>query len=256
MGWTDAEKLQLKQDVTQARGQFGPWHEGLLRFHPDLLKRVHQFVKAAEGDAVVPEKLRHLIWLAADAAVTHLYPRGIGIHARRALEHGATREELIEALEIACVVTARSYEIGLPILMEELAAANAVDTPPAQPLTKAQAAVRARFIDATGGCPDWIDTAFRMAPDYTAMLLELAYGQPEGGALDSKSRELIYIGVCACPAVLDADGIRRHIRRAIALGTTAGELREVLQLASGIGIHPLSVGIPAMAEQLEGGAAR
>ena len=75
-------------------------------------------------------------------------------------------------------------------------------------------------------------------------MLAMTHAQPETGMLDPKSREILFLAIHSCPATLDAEAIRRHIRRCLELGATAEELLEVLQYSSGIGIHAFSTGIP------------
>ena len=44
--------------------------------------------------------------------------------------------------------------------------------------------------------------------------------------------------------------MRKHIRRAIALGATRNEIMEVLELVSILGMHTISMGVPVLVDEL------
>jgi alkylhydroperoxidase/carboxymuconolactone decarboxylase family protein YurZ len=57
-------------------------------------------------------------------AATHLYVLGLRQHIRNALGYGASRAELMEVIEIASTLGIHAANVGVPILAEELAAAQ------------------------------------------------------------------------------------------------------------------------------------
>ncbi|CDX58844.1 hypothetical protein MPL1032_240283 [Mesorhizobium plurifarium] len=106
----DPFRRKVKDEVLAARrGPFGGWWEDLLEVDPHLLLRVHRQMAVAESGPL-PKSFRHLILATVDSVVTHLYPRGIGVHARVAIEHGASLRQVVEALEISAFVSNRSRE--------------------------------------------------------------------------------------------------------------------------------------------------
>jgi alkylhydroperoxidase/carboxymuconolactone decarboxylase family protein YurZ len=70
------------------------------------------------------------------------------------------------------------------------------------------------------------------------------------GALDPKTWELIAIAVDAACTHLYAPGVRRHIRRALELGATPGEIAAVLEAVAVLGIHSCALGFPILAEEM------
>lgn len=70
------------------------------------------------------------------------------------------------------------------------------------------------------------------------------------GVLDAKTIEFIAIAVDASCTHLYAPGVRRHIRKALALGATPQEITAVLQCVSVLGIHTMSLGAPILLEEL------
>lgn len=69
-------------------------------------------------------KMKELIYIAIDAATTHLYEPGLRQHMRNALKYGATKEEIMEVLELVSVLGIHACTLGVPVLLEELAAAG------------------------------------------------------------------------------------------------------------------------------------
>ncbi len=67
-------------------------------------------------------KTVELIAIAVDASCTHLYAPGVRRHIRKALDLGATRDEIAAVLELTSVLGIHTMSLGAPILHEELAA--------------------------------------------------------------------------------------------------------------------------------------
>jgi alkylhydroperoxidase/carboxymuconolactone decarboxylase family protein YurZ len=70
---------------------------------PDLLKLVNQTSEFALADGALPGKTKLLIAMALDAA--HGAVGGVASLARQAMQAGATKEEVAEALRVAQYVT-------------------------------------------------------------------------------------------------------------------------------------------------------
>ena len=62
---------------------------------------------AEEGSLGV--RMRELIYVAIDSVPTHLYVPGVEIHARNALDAGASAEQILTAIEIAALLGADPY---------------------------------------------------------------------------------------------------------------------------------------------------
>jgi len=74
------------------------------------------------ASGVLPPKEIELLSIAFDASYTHLYAPGIRRHIRRALKAGATVEEIMEVLKLCAIQGVQAFNLGVPILEEELAA--------------------------------------------------------------------------------------------------------------------------------------
>jgi alkylhydroperoxidase/carboxymuconolactone decarboxylase family protein YurZ len=67
--------------------------------------------------------VKELIYVAIDASTTHLYEPGVRQHIRNALGYGASKEEVMEVLELVSVLGIHACTLGVPVLLEELARA-------------------------------------------------------------------------------------------------------------------------------------
>jgi alkylhydroperoxidase/carboxymuconolactone decarboxylase family protein YurZ len=57
--------------------------------------------------------------LTIDASCTHMYAPGVRRHIRKALELGATRDQIMTVLELVSVLGIHSVALGAPLLIEE-----------------------------------------------------------------------------------------------------------------------------------------
>jgi alkylhydroperoxidase/carboxymuconolactone decarboxylase family protein YurZ len=73
-------------------------------------------------DQVLDAKTIEFIAIAVDASCTHLYAPGVRRHIRKALELGATAEEITAVLQLTSVLGIHTMSLGAPILQEETAA--------------------------------------------------------------------------------------------------------------------------------------
>ena len=98
--------------------------------------------------------------------------------------------------------------------------------------------------------PGWESFA-RLDPSWTDKAVAMSIAPAVSGALDVKTVELIRIALDASIAHLDAQGLRRHVRRALRAGATRQEITAVLQLASLQGLHSMRLGAPILLDELE-----
>lgn len=97
--------------------------------------------------------------------------------------------------------------------------------------------------------PAW-QPFFDLDPAWTERFFAMAVPPMVSGVLDAKTIEFIAIAVDASCTHLYGPGVRRHIRKALDLGATKQEITAVLQLASVLGIHTMSLAAPMLIEEL------
>jgi alkylhydroperoxidase/carboxymuconolactone decarboxylase family protein YurZ len=112
-------------DRLRATGNFNPaWNE-MAELDPLWLEKFLDMGMKPIASGVLDPKTLEFIAIAVDASCTHLYGPGVRRHIRKAIELGATREEILAVLQCVSVLGIHSCALGVPILVEELAAAQA-----------------------------------------------------------------------------------------------------------------------------------
>jgi len=118
-------------------------------------------------------------------------------------------------------------------------------------LSDRQEQVKRRFINERGQWgPIWQDF-LELDAEFLEVYLDFFMVPWRKAALNAKSRELIYVGLDASATHLYEPGLRLHIRAAIQQGASASEIVEVIQLASTLGIHSVTVAMPILVEVLD-----
>ena len=193
----------------------------------------------------LPAKEKELVHIAVDSASTHLFVPGIRQHIRNVLKQGATREEIMEVLELTATLGIHACNIGVPILVEELAKA-----PDIHALSPRQEEIKADFVKKRGywnpsGTRCWPSTPSSSTPTPCSASVPWV-----SGTLSPKMKEFIYTAFDVAATHLYVSGLRQHIRNALGYGATREELMEVFQIASTLGIHACSVGVPILLDEL------
>ena len=111
--------------LTQAQRASGDWNpvwDLMANWNPDFLEAYLQLRSVPFKQGPLEPKFKELILIAINAATTHLYGPGVRRHIRNALAHGATRDEIMETIQLTTVLGIHSSNLALPILAEELEA--------------------------------------------------------------------------------------------------------------------------------------
>ena len=123
----DERRRDLKASFERQRGYWNDFWDGLLQLDPDFFEAYVAFSSVPWANGTLEPKIKELIYVAIDAATTHLYEPGLRQHIRNALRYGATRAEIMEVYELTSVLGIHTCTLGVPVLLEEISAAqNAV----------------------------------------------------------------------------------------------------------------------------------
>ena len=106
-----AEQKKLRDDFIEARGYWNEFWDGLLTLDPDFFQAYLTFSGVPWKKGPLEPKFKELIYIAIDAATTHLYEPGL-------------RQQIMEVLELVSVLGIHACTLGVPVLMEELAIAG------------------------------------------------------------------------------------------------------------------------------------
>lgn len=109
-------------DLLRSTGEWNPNWTPFAELDPDWTERFMHMGLKPMLDKVLDPKTIEFIAIAVDASCTHMYAPGVRRHIRKALELGATREEITAVLQLTSVLGIHTMSLGAPILQEELAA--------------------------------------------------------------------------------------------------------------------------------------
>jgi alkylhydroperoxidase/carboxymuconolactone decarboxylase family protein YurZ len=241
------EQQRVKDEFLAVRGTWGePWQR-IVELDPAFLEAYLHFsgVPWTTASHLEP-KVKELVYLAADAAATHLYEPGIRQHVAAALRHGATPAEIMEVLELTSTLGIHACNIGVPLLIEVLEEEGVRKGP--APLGERQERLKEEFIANRGYWHEFWEGILELAPDLFAAYVEFSSVPWKTGTLEPKVKEMIYIAFDAAATHLYVPGLKLHLRNAVRLGATQDELMEVLSIVSVIGIHAATTAAPILAD--------
>jgi len=112
-------------DALRASGNWNPAWDSLAELDPVYTERFVAMGTHAMQHCGLDALTIELIAIAVDASCTHLYAPGVRRHIRKALELGATKEEITAVLQCVSVLGIHTMSLGAPILLEEARAAGA-----------------------------------------------------------------------------------------------------------------------------------
>jgi alkylhydroperoxidase/carboxymuconolactone decarboxylase family protein YurZ len=247
---TDQRRQAIKDSFMAKRGYWAPWHEDLLALNPAFLEAYLGMTSLAWTDGVLEPKIKEFIYIAIDAATTHLYERGLRLHIGTAMQYGATSEEIMEVLQLTCQLGWHTCTVGVPILADELRKAGRLELD-AAPLTPAVEQLRQKFEENLGFWDECCDSLARLSPAFLDAYYHFVVASWTSGILEPKVKEFVALAISASTTHLHEAAIRMHIRRALALGASTQEVMEVLQLTSVLGIHTCSIGVPIFSDELQ-----
>src|SRR6185295_8391166 len=143
----DDRKKQLRDEFIDGRGYWSPFWDSLLDMDEDFFEAYMRFSSVPWKTGPLDPKIKEFVYIAVDAAATHLYVPGIRQHIKQALSLGASAAEIMEVLELTATLGIHACNIGVPILVEELAAAG---QPVSRELSTRQEEIKAEFSEKRG----------------------------------------------------------------------------------------------------------
>ena len=107
-------------DAMRAKGDWNPVWDQFAALDPIWTERFMAMAATPIAKGVLDPKVYEFLAIAVDASCTHMYAPGVRRHIRKALELGATQEEILAVLQCVSVLGIHSCSLGVPILVEEM----------------------------------------------------------------------------------------------------------------------------------------
>ncbi|SDH11375.1 carboxymuconolactone decarboxylase family protein [Pelagibacterium luteolum] len=109
-----------KTDEHRKSGDWNNLWDTFREIDPDFLEAYLNFRSVPQARGPLPNKVKELILIAVNASTTHMYEPGVRRHIQNALKVGATREEIVECLQLSSLIGIHAFNVGVPILVEEI----------------------------------------------------------------------------------------------------------------------------------------
>ena len=218
----------------------------LERLDPAFASVVEDLVGHPYRHGTLDPVVRALVVLASEAVIPEADEPRLERTIKLALADGASTAEVLCTLEIACSIGLHTVSVGLPILLEEMAAVGlsvGEETPRQRKLQRA--------LETSGPRPRPLNSIYaailRMDPDYferRVRFIDLPWERDD--VLDPEVKHLLSIAIDAVSPQHYVDGLRKHVREALQIGVSPAAILEVLQLASVTGLRTLDVGLAVL----------
>jgi alkylhydroperoxidase/carboxymuconolactone decarboxylase family protein YurZ len=239
---------EIKREFTELQGYWTDGLESVLELDPEFLRTYTAFSGVPWRKNHLDAKTKEFMYLAVDAAATHLYGPGIRVHVRRALDVGATPQEIMEVLECAATLGIHAMNIGVPLLVQVLEERGMRDG--AAELTPYQEQVKADFTRDRGYWHPFWNEMLELDPEVFAAYTDFSSHPWRHGTLPPKTREFIYIAFDTAATHLYVKGLKLHIENALGYGATPQEIIEVMEIASVLGMHGVFEAAPILQEEV------
>jgi alkylhydroperoxidase/carboxymuconolactone decarboxylase family protein YurZ len=243
-----ALQQSIKDEFIRVRNTWAPQWESILRNDCDFLRAYLNLSAVPLRHNHLEDKVKEFIYIAVNASSTHLFAPGIQMHLKVAVDFGATREELMEVLELTSTVGIHASNVAMPILAEVLQE-EGFRIPVGSGDSRRQA-LKQRFAEAQGYWDPIWDDALELDPDFFEAYLEFSSVPWQKGVLAPKVKELVLCALDVAATHLYEPGIKIHVRNALRHGATAGEIMEAIEIASVIGIHGALIASPMLEDAM------
>lgn len=108
-------------DQLKLTNNWNPGWDSFYELDPEWTEQFMTMAMMPMKKGVLDPKTYEFLAIAVDAACTHMYGPGVRRHIRKALELGATPEEITAVLQCVSVLGVHSMSLGAPMLLEEMA---------------------------------------------------------------------------------------------------------------------------------------
>jgi alkylhydroperoxidase/carboxymuconolactone decarboxylase family protein YurZ len=245
----DRRSQQIKDEFIRVRGAWSDTWEAVLQVDPEFLAAYLELSAVPWRKNHLDAKTKELIYICIDANATHMYLPGVRQHIAAALRLGVTQQEIMEVLELSATLGIHAMNVGVPLLADVLTKTGLRDGSAA--LTEHQERLKAEFTKTRGYWHSFWDEMLELDPEMFEAYTRFSSVPWHSGTLEPKVKEFVYIAFDVAATHLYVSGLRLHMENAISYGATAGEILEVMEIASVLGIHAVTSAVPILVEEIE-----
>ncbi|MDO8249430.1 MAG: carboxymuconolactone decarboxylase family protein, partial [Rhodoferax sp.] len=100
---TDTAREEIKALFIAERGYWRPWTDTMLQASPGFVQQYALYAGYPARTGPLTERMVELIYVGLDASSSHLFESGLHTHMKRALEVGATQNDIFDVLHLVAV---------------------------------------------------------------------------------------------------------------------------------------------------------
>jgi alkylhydroperoxidase/carboxymuconolactone decarboxylase family protein YurZ len=109
-------------DAARAGGQWNQAWDQAAALDGEWMEKFLDMGTHAVRKGIIDPKTYEFLAIAVDASCTHMYSPGVKLHIAKALDLGATPEEIMAVLQLVAVLGIHSVALGTPHLVDEMKA--------------------------------------------------------------------------------------------------------------------------------------
>lgn len=170
----ERSRLQAEFEAKLGPNAFHAGWESLLRIDPTFFSASLSLASIPRQKSHLSRKEQALISLAVDCAATHLYAPGIREHVLAAKNAGATKDEILEVIELSSTLGIHACNIGVPLLVEVLKEEGKFLDDIKRPFDETQQKLQREFTEKRGYWHNFWEDFLRLDPEFFAGYLEFS----------------------------------------------------------------------------------
>lgn len=109
----DPRRRELKAAFVRERKYWSPGWDTVLAYSPEYFEAYLGLSRIPWVHGVLDEWFKELVFVAIDVVTTHLFTAGIRTHVAKAIEYGATPDQVIDVMTIASNIGVHSTLMGV-----------------------------------------------------------------------------------------------------------------------------------------------
>jgi alkylhydroperoxidase/carboxymuconolactone decarboxylase family protein YurZ len=169
-------QISLREKYVSTMGR-SAWTDGclsLLKLSPEMLKASLHMSSVPKKKSRLSPKIQSLIAVSVDSASTHLYIPGIHAHMKEAIKNGASKEEIMEVLELTSTLGIHACNIGVPMLCEVMRELGGYEKYLKAEEDETRKKLREEFTEKRGYWHTFWEDFLRLDPEFFAAYLEFS----------------------------------------------------------------------------------
>lgn len=241
-GTSDLDLAALRNQFERLHGYWSEDVDAALNADPHYFAGYLKMADVSLGSTHLDPKVRALVMVVANASVTLLKPQEVRRNIKVALNAGATKDEVREALELASSSGIHAYWSCISLFMEQVEE-HGFSLDEVFPKDVHYETLKKDFIATRGVWSEGVEAMARPSPAFFEGYTEWTSAPWRNGSLTPAVRELLYLTVSIQYGTEGGmSAMRLHMKSAFDNGATPQQILQVMQIVSCLGLLSVLAG--------------